>query len=153
MSEQDEAAQPAPDQDIAILARRYAAAYEELAPETLDALCALVASDVRFRDPFSDFTGRERLAAVFRHMFESLSEPAFDVFDIACSGRVAYLRWQFTFVYRRRPFCIEGMSEVHFGEDGRVSAHLDHWDSGSQVYLHMPVLGRIIAFIRGRLAG
>ena len=134
-------------------ARRYGDAYEALAPDTIDALCALVAPDVRFRDPFSDFAGRERLAAVFRHMFEGLSEPSFTVTDIAVGDHAAYLRWDFTFSYRGRGFRIEGMSEVRFGEDGLVSEHLDHWDSGSQVYLHVPVLGRVIAFIRRKLAG
>jgi steroid delta-isomerase len=153
MRDHHEAAQPAPDEGIARLARRYADAYEKLAPDTLDALCALVAEDVRFRDPFSDFKGRARLAEVFRHMFEGLTQPAFTVSDIACSGRVAYLRWAFTFAYRGHPYRIEGMSEVHFGEDGLVTSHLDHWDSGSQVYLHIPVLGRVIAFIRRKLAG
>jgi len=136
-----------------VRARRYADAYEALAPDTIAGLCALVAPDVRFRDPFSDFAGRERLAAVFRHMFEGLSEPSFTVTDIAAGDRAAYLRWNFTFGYRGRAFCIEGMSEVHFGADGLVTKHLDHWDSGSQVYLHVPVLGRIIAFIRRKLAG
>ena len=138
---------------ILIRARRYADAYEALAPDTIEGLCALVAPDVRFRDPFSDFTGRERLAAVFRHMFEGLNEPAFAVSDIAVGERGAYLRWDFRFAYRGRAYRIEGMSEVHFGEDGLVTTHLDHWDSGSQVYLHVPVLGRIIGAIRRRVAG
>ena len=143
-----------PGEPVRVLARRYADAYEALAPDTIAALCALVAPDVRFRDPFSDFAGSERLAAVFRHMFEGLSQPSFTVTDIAIGAQhAAYLRWDFTFFYRGRAFRIAGMSEVHFGADGLVSEHLDHWDSGSQVYLHVPVLGRIIAFIRRKLAG
>lgn len=134
-------------------ARLYADAYEALAPDTIDALCALVVADVQFRDPFSDFKGRERLAAVLRHMFAGLSEPAFTVTDIAAGEQAVYLRWIFSFAYRGRAYRIDGMSEVHFGEDGLVTAHLDHWDSGSQVYLHVPVLGRIIGFIRRKLAG
>ena len=134
-------------------ARRYADAYEALTPDTIDALGALVAPTVRFRDPFSDFEGRDRLARVFRHMFEGLSHPAFTVTDIAISGPRAYLRWHFTFDYRRRSFRIDGMSEVHFGGDGLVTDHLDHWDSGSQVYLHIPLLGRMIGFLRRKLAG
>ena len=148
--DQNSAQEPEP---VAALARRYADAYEALSPETIADLCALVAPDVRFRDPFSDFSGRERLGAVFRHMFAGLSQPAFVVRDIACSGRVAYLRWDFSFAYRGRDYRVEGMSEVHFRDDGLVAAHLDHWDSGSQVYLHVPLLGRIIAFLRRRLAG
>ncbi len=74
--------------------------------------------------------------------------------DRAVSGRVAYLRWDFSFVPRRggAPWRIEGMSEVHFDAEGRVTAHLDHWDSGSQFYGRLPVLRHVIALIRRRLS-
>ncbi|WP_366657646.1 nuclear transport factor 2 family protein [Fodinicurvata sp. EGI_FJ10296] len=139
------------------LARRYAAAYEALTPGTIPALTDLAAANVRFSDPFNEFRGRDRLAAVFRHMFDGLTAPAFAVTDVAVgeagNENVAYLRWRFTFLYRQRPHTIDGVSEVHFDGDGLVSVHLDHWDSATQVYMHVPILGRLIAAIRRRLAG
>ena len=37
-----------------------------------------------------------------------------------------------------------GMSEVHFNHDGYVIAHIDHWDSASQLLARLPVIGTII---------
>ncbi len=87
-------------------------------------------------------------------MFRQVSAPRFKVIDQAISGRVAYLRWGFTFATGKNdePWHIEGMSEVHFDEQGRVSAHLDHWDSGSQFYGRLPILRHAIGMIRRRLA-
>ena len=74
--------------------------------------------------------------------------------NLAISGPVAYLRWDFTFRPRpgAAPWHIDGVSEVHFDDSGRITAHLDHWDSGAQLYGKLPVVGWLIAQIRRRLA-
>jgi steroid delta-isomerase len=46
---------------------------------------------------------------------------------------------------------ITGMSEIHFAPDGRISEHIDHWDSGGQFYERIPVLGWLIRLVRKRL--
>ncbi|MDH3474507.1 MAG: nuclear transport factor 2 family protein [Rhodospirillales bacterium] len=132
----------------------YVAFYEGLTPERLERLEALCAPDVRFRDPFNDVTGVAAYRSILARMFEDVAAPRFAVIDRAISGRVAYLRWNFSFVPRGgvAPWRIEGMSEVHFDEEGRVSAHLDHWDSGSQFYGRLPLLRHVIALIRKRLS-
>ena len=141
-----------PDLEAAVAA--YAAFYEGLTPESLGRLDALCAPDVRFRDPFNDVTGIAAYRAILADMFERVAAPSFEVVDWASSGRVAYLRWVFTFLPSKggAPWRIEGMSEVHFDRLGRVAAHLDHWDSGAQFYARLPVLGRLIGLVRRRLA-
>lgn len=47
---------------------------------------------------------------------------------------------------------VDGVSEVHLTPDGKVAAHLDHWDAGSQFYARLPVLGFLIRLVRRRLA-
>ena len=140
------------DMEAAVAA--YAAFYESLSPEGLDRLERLCAADVRFRDPFNDVVGVEAYRAVLADMFERATDPRFEVSDWACSGRVAYMRWIFTFQPSggRSPWRIEGMSEVHFDERMRVTAHLDHWDSGAQFYARLPLLRQLIGFVRQRLA-
>ena len=44
------------------------------------------------------------------------------------------------------------MSEVTLAEDGRVLAHIDHWDPAAQLYERVPVLGAVLRMIRRRLA-
>lgn len=140
--------------DLAAAVAAYVAFYESLAPESLECLDALCTPDVRFRDPFNDVTGIADYRAILGDMFEQVDAPRFQVSDRALSGRVAYLRWVFTFAPKSggAPWRIEGMSEVHFDRQGRVSTHLDYWDSGSQFYARLPVLGRLIGLVRKRLA-
>ena len=125
----------------------YVAFFETLRRDTLDGLDALVTADVRFRDPFNDVVGvpamKKALDAAFDH-----GTPKFEVTDRARGTKGAYLLWRFT---NGAGFEIEGMSEIRFAPDGRVAAHLDHWDSGTQFYLRLPVIGRIVALVRNRL--
>ncbi len=134
----------------------YVRYFETLKPESVNDLRALAAPDMRFRDPFNDVTGVERVIAIMRDMFETADNPRFAVTDRAVSGSVLYLRWEFRFRPRRLggdgDWLITGMSEVHFDETDRVVAHLDHWDAGSQFYARLPLLGGVIRFLRRRLA-
>jgi hypothetical protein len=38
-------------------------------------------------------------------------------------------------------FSFPGASEVRFTPDGLVSAHADYWDSSSEIFARLPVLG------------
>ncbi len=133
----------------------YVAFFEGLSLESLSGLDTLCAQDVRFRDPFNDVRGVAAFRAVLAKMFEDVDEPRFEVTDRAVSGRTAYLRW--TFAYRvsgsrqgaRR---IEGVSEVHLNADGKVTAHIDHWDAGAQIYEQVPVLGSLVRMVKRRLS-
>ncbi len=135
-------------------AAAYAAFYEDLTPESLGRLEELCAPDVRFRDPFNDVTGVAAYRAILARMFEDVGAPRFKVVDRAISKRAAYLRWDFSFEMRKggSPWHIEGMTELHFDDQDRVAAHLDHWDSGTQFYGRLPLLRHAIGFVRERLA-
>ena len=132
----------------------YIAFYEGLTPQSVSRLDQLCAPQVRFRDPFNDVTGVAAYRAILSRMFEDVSAPRFKVIDWALSGQVAYLRWDFAFTRRTggAPWRIEGMSEVHFDDRGRVAAPLDHWDSGSQFYARLPILRSLIGLVRKRLS-
>ncbi|MEN2990129.1 nuclear transport factor 2 family protein [Tistrella sp. BH-R2-4] len=128
--------------------------FETLSPATLDRIDALSVPDLRFVDPFNDVTGRERVRALLAHMFQTLDAPRFVVLHQACDGDIGLIRWRFT---ARRSgqaagFTIEGMSEVRLAGDGRVIAHIDHWDAAGQIYERVPVLGFVLRRIRARLA-
>lgn len=136
----------------------YAAWWEALTPESVSAGRALLAPGVRFKDPFQDIVGVDRVEAMLRHMFASIEAPRFRTLDAALGRSAGYLRWRFT--GRRRGaraatpgFAIEGMSEVMFDATGRVAAHTDHWDAASQIYEGVPMLGTVLRFAKRKALG
>ncbi len=134
-------------------AQGYARAFEVLIPKTLPDLARLWTEDVVFRDPFNDVRGREASLAVFRHMYETTDDSRFDVLDVAVSDAGAYLKWRMTFRPKGKPetWAIEGMTELAFAADGRVSAHVDHWDAAGQLYEKVAGLGWLMRWLKRRL--
>jgi len=130
----------------------YVAFYEALSSQNLDQLYALCTPDVRFCDPFNDTTGVEAYRTILARMLDDVDAPSFQVTDRALSNKTAYLKWRFTFMTRRGQWLIEGVSAVHFDDHGRITAHIDYWDSGTQFYGRLPVLRHIIGRIRRRLS-
>lgn len=129
--------------------------FETLSPESLVRLPALVTNDVLFRDPFNDVRGIDLMRRVFERMFADVADPRFVVSAVACEGDIAFLRWRFTGRTRGSaggPLSLEGVSEIHLAENGRVSAHIDHWDAARQLYERLPLLGWVLRRVRRRLA-
>ena len=134
----------------------YVRFFETLTPDTLDQLADHVTPDIRFKDPFNDVTGTDAMHAIFRHMFEAMENPVFQVTHRAQDAHdetVWFLRWRLTGRLRslsNRDWDITGMSEVHLAADGKVAAHIDHWDAGQQFYELLPVIGSVIRLLRRR---
>ena len=129
----------------------YVDAFTSLTADNMNILLATVDDDILFSDPFNRVTGKAAFTAIFDHMFETCIAPGFDVTDIAYSTKdgqsVAYLRWRMTGKINGWPHTdldFEGMTEVHVGKNGLITAHIDHWDSASQLFAKLPVIGAIL---------
>ena len=133
---------------------RYIAFFENLTPDSLDRFDEVFAADARFRDPFNDSRGIAAVRQVFARMFEQLQDHSFKVLDHAVAGNRAYLNWEFRFSRRGKTqsLLIEGMSPIDFDHDGRVTAHIDHYDAAGQVYETIPLLGAVLRALRKRIA-
>lgn len=132
------------DQDAV---RHYAHVFEAITPESLDELEVLLADGVLFRDPFNTLHGKRDFMRVFEHMYETCTEPAFQIHDIGFGEHAAYLRWTMTAKLKSWPrtaLHFEGMSEVMTDTEGHISAHIDHWDSASQLLACLPGIGWLI---------
>ena len=126
--------------------------FETLSRETLDRLPDLTTADVRFRDPFNDARGRAQLRAVMEHTLDGCRDLRFTVTHRLFAEDLAVLRWRFeATVTGIGRMDVIGTSEVRQDADGRVSDHRDHWDSGAEVYLRLPLLGAPLRLIRRRM--
>jgi limonene-1,2-epoxide hydrolase len=134
---------------------RYCALFAGLRPEDLARLPEFFAPEARFKDPFNDVRGVERVQAVFAHMFAVTEAPRFEILEQAASGATGFVRWRFRFAPRGRPQgqrTIEGVSRVVFAADGRVAEHVDYWDPVEGLYDGLPLLGPILRLLRRRLS-
>jgi len=136
-------------QQAAVAYKQY---LETLSPESLSTLGDHVAPDVYFADPFNDVHGVAAMRRIFDDMFETVSDITFKADRMSVDGDTALMAWTFTGSLSGRPFTLEGMSRITFEASGRVTAHIDHWDSATQFYMRLPVIGWLLSFVRRRVA-
>ncbi len=135
-------------------AAAYIACLEALTPERLPELSGHLALQARFKDPFNDVVGREAVIRVFSKMFEDVTDIEFSARDLGCSGAVCFFAWTLRCrLHRNRKLLnFEGATELHLDEDGRIAAHIDHWDAAGQLYAKLPFLGLLLNRLRRRLS-
>lgn len=126
--------------------------YETLAPDTLDQLAGLYAADARFKDPFNDVVGLAAIAGIFRHMFDTVEAPRFEVTTRLLTGREAMLGWDFHLRLRGRPVVVRGVTHLSFDTDGLVCLHRDYWDPAEELYERLPIIGALMRWLKKRLA-
>lgn len=131
----------------------YIAFWEDLQQGGLDGIAEVMDEKVRFKDPFNDVTGLSAVRDLLARAAGRFAELSVTVTDRAASEERVYLRWIYR--YRLRPGSapgeIVGMTELSFAPDGRVTAHIDHWDAASQIYERLPLLGPLLRAIRHRI--
>lgn len=130
----------------------YAGLFEDLSPDTLGRLDALVTDDVVFRDPFHDLRGRDALKSVLAAMLRAVPDVRFRVADRAMGASSAFLSWSMTATFRGRPVAFDGATVLGFSGAGPVNAHVDHWDAASAVHARIPLLGCAIRAVNRRIA-
>lgn len=132
----------------------YISFLENLAPADLERFGQVFSPDAHFRDPFNDARGVSAVRKVFEKMFADVDDHSFKVLDYAFAGDRAYLNWAFQLTPRGKSkvWPIEGMSVIVFGEDGKVTAHIDHYDAAGQIYEKLPLIGALLRKLRSRIA-
>ena len=134
---------------------RYASLFENISPAILDNLDDYFTADARFKDPFNDVRGLDRLHHVFTRMFDTCRDISFRVHERFLDGDIACLTWTMRFRpdvigQRNTTWEIHGASRIRFNAAGLVEEHIDYWDSGEYFYAKLPLIGALVRMIRQR---
>ena len=122
--------------------------FETLDEVSLGEIDRVYTEEAYFKDPFNEVCRREDIRSIYARMFESLREPRFSVVNRIAEGDQLMLEWDFTFSIRRfrplHPWRIHGTTHLRLASDGRIRYHRDFWDTGEELYAHLPLLGPVI---------
>ncbi len=121
----------------------------------LDKIRHVYAKDAYLIDSFKDLNGIEDIEAYILRFLKSLESCTFEFLDVAVSGGDYYFRWvseaKAKTIKKGQVMRAYGMSHIRFDETGKVVLHMDFFDSASNFYEHIPMLGSMIKFIKRRL--
>lgn len=140
---------------------RYARFMEAVPAGLPAALEAIVTADIHFRDPFNDTRG----VAAYEHILEDMRTQIAELCIVVTHAGLVpprrqgdtergLVRWEMSgrlVALRKRHWAVSGCAEVAIADDGRISAHYDHWDAAGQLYEHFPVIGACLRALRRRI--
>jgi steroid delta-isomerase len=128
--------------------------FESLSPASLDRLDALYAPGAFFKDPFNEVRGVPAIRQVFDHMYASLAQPRFVVTGCIVDGAECFLTWDFHFHFRRFDTralqTVRGGSHLKFNPAGQLAFHRDYWDAAEELYEKLPLVGRLMRWLKQR---
>jgi len=136
--------------------RRIVDLFNTIAPADIERLIEYYCEDATFVDPFNAVRGIAPIEQIFRHMFERLEQPRFEVLTVVGDAHEAMLTWDFRFRFRntwlQRPSdpdqSIHGATRLVFAADGRVCLHRDYWDAAAEFYERLPLISPVLRRLR-----
>lgn len=135
---------------------RFASFWSDLREERVRELVrAVYAPDVRFNDTVKAIRGVDALERYLVETARNVESCRVEIDEAVPSPEGLYIRWRMYFVFkslrRGETQASVGMSHLRFDREGRVAYHQDYWDSGSNLYEKLPLLGAGIRAVKRRL--
>lgn len=129
--------------------------YQKLSTNNLELLADVYHSDVTFIDPIHRVDGFEALASYFSDLYANLSECDFIVTEVVEQENQAAIYWEMSYKHEKlnkgKPVSVSGSSHIK-SQDGKVIYHRDFLDLGVMIYEQIPLLGRLIKWIKVKAA-
>lgn len=129
--------------------------YHDLNKDNLQILATVYTDNVQFVDPAHEIYGLDKLFGYFAKLYRDVESIHFSFHDVLEGEGSGYVQWDMTFSHKKfaggRPITVAGVTFVRIDESGKVFYHRDYFDLGTLVYEQVPILGRLIRSIKGRL--
>jgi ketosteroid isomerase-like protein len=113
--------------------------------------------NAEFLDPIVDLHGVSALRDYYAGLYKNVKTIRFDFTSEVAQGNDHVVMWKMTLLSESlnggKEFSIDGNSFIRFGgADGKVVYHRDYFDMGAFIYERLPVLGRVIRFIKEKMS-
>jgi len=139
----------------------YASFFENITNNTsINEYEKVLDAEAKFKDPFHEVVGIEKIYDIFQDMYKKLDNPKFKIKEVIEQGNIAYIRWDFEFKFKNttKQESFEGISRIEFNkindenkENKKVISHIDYWDTAENLYEKIPILSSFIKFIKRKI--
>lgn len=129
--------------------------YQKLSTDNLSLLEVIYHKNVTFVDPIHQIQGFDNVSQYFEGLYQNLHSCEFTITDVIAVDGKAAIYWEMTYSHKKlnqgRPVTVLGNSYIK-GQDNKVIYHRDFLDLGEMIYEQLPILGRIIKWIKIKVA-
>jgi len=125
--------------------------YQTLSTDNLALLENIYHQDIIFIDPMHKVEGFNKLADYFAGLYQNLTACEFIIEEVILQDSHAALYWKMNYQHTKlnkgKTITVMGCSHIR-GKDDKVYYHRDYLDLGAMLYEQLPVIGRIICWIK-----
>ena len=129
--------------------------YQQLSVDNLPLLEELYHKDIVFIDPMHKLKGIAKLTDYFQALYTNLFSCKFVITNVIYNNNQAAIYWQMTYVHPKlnggNAVSVIGSSHIKGSQD-KVTFHQDYIDLGAMLYEQLPIVGRLIKWIKTKAA-
>ena len=142
-------------QDSPLWLSNFVCVYQKLSKENLKLLASIYHENVIFIDPLHTVKGFEHLHQYFQSLYQNLSACDFVIEEVIWQDSQASLFWTMTYqhpkLHKGKVVTVAGTSHIK-GQGDKVTYHRDFLDLGVMLYEQLPILGKLIKWIKTKAA-
>jgi len=136
--------------------QRIADAFNKFTGKNTQVLRDFYDDKVRFEDPVKRVEGLEDLIRYYKHAYDNVSSIRFEFKEIIEAGETYSCEWFMHLTAKGlncgKSFPVRGVSVLTFSPDSdKVIRHNDYLDLGDMVYERLPLVGKVVSLVKGRL--
>jgi limonene-1,2-epoxide hydrolase len=137
--------------------QKISAFYRDLSADHIELVDQFYDKNAEFADPIVDIHGVSALRDYYAGLYKNVKSIRFDFTNEVAQGNDHVVMWRMTLISDSlnggKEFSVDGNSFIRFGgTDGKVVYHRDYFDMGAFIYERVPVLGRVIRYIKEKLS-
>ncbi|WP_233520558.1 nuclear transport factor 2 family protein [Flocculibacter collagenilyticus] len=134
--------------------QRFVDAFNQLDHTNLAPADEIYHREVQFQDPAHKIKGIDALKSYLAGMYEEVLSCEFHVHQEVSQENESFISWTMQLSHTKlnqgQMLCVEGASCLKFA-DNKVIYHRDYFDLGAMLYEHIPLLGRVVRYIKQKL--
>ena len=129
--------------------------YQILSTDNLSLLASIYHENVSFTDPIHQVQGFKNLQEYFQSMYKNLSECRFVINEVIVNKSEAAIYWDMTYIHpqlnKGKAVTVSGTSKIK-EQDNKIIYHRDYLDVGAMLYEQLPIIGKLITWIKAKAA-
>ena len=124
------------------ITKKYVKSFEQLKVSTISNLVDCLHESFVFIDPFNKIIGKKSFRKFLEKMFIKIKNPKFRILNILEEKNLTLIKWNFEYEISKKTINFDGVSELTIRKN-LIYKHIDYWDSGRNVYSHLPIIGSV----------
>ncbi|MFC3186591.1 nuclear transport factor 2 family protein [Shewanella intestini] len=161
------------EQGLPQVLQRFSELYQHLNSDNLHLLGSLYRDDICFIDPLHQINGINDLTQYFAGMYANIISINFTIAQIAVidhryhnkeeqgadkhlppNAQQAHVFWTMHYQHPKlnegQVISVDGMSQLFYTD--KIYRHRDYFDAGAMLYEQLPLFGRVIRYVKNRIA-